>query len=466
MAQRTSAIPETAGQVRDRLLKFKQAGPSVEEARAEMLAAKEAATTTGRGTKVPEFIKQASERGQGGNTPTAQPTPAATVVQHAPQNEIPTESRNEVVKDNRTLQALRFNAQQKLQRQGYRAGTRVVLTDEVKKGVITHEEAEALLGSSIQTDEEPKQTEEVIESVAEVPPTPEVPIRVPVEPEEAAKTIDHKHFTGKISRDGKLWVAEIFYKNGAGTERFSANSKDELMLKLLEGKGNGTLRVRKAVQNEKLGADHQDWNYIVQQIRDAYNITEEEYLASPQSVRAAMVDNVQFVETKEFIANNPEYEEKYATDANKERIARWLENKKPQSWPMTSHNLQLAFEDLLADDLLEIDSDYLLKKQVSAAPTAVEVPAQPVATRTEDSAVAAAPAPAAPTAQAQAPAAPVVRKRGTTGLIPGSSSAVVETATRAEDGNKQPEPSVSELRNMPIADLKRIATKDRKYARY
>jgi hypothetical protein len=67
--------------------------------------------------------------------------------------------------------------------------------------------------------------------------------------------------------------------------------------------------------------------------------------------------------------------------------------------------------------------------------------------------------PAAPIAAAPVASAPAVRKRGTTGLHSGHSSAVPtdvpgESAAPAE-------PSVSELRKLPMSELKRIAQADR-----
>jgi hypothetical protein len=115
--------------------------------------------------------------------------------------------------------------------------------------------------------------------------------------------------------------------------------------------------------------------------------------------------------------------------------------------------LELSYKDLTADDELDLRP----AQRVDVAPQATpEVQAQPVAPTVEDSTpVVAAPA---------APAATVVRKRGTTGLIPGSSSvSSIDGTTRAEDGTKQRELSVAELKALPPAELKRIATKDRKF---
>jgi len=72
--ERVSQIPPSKGRVQNELLKFKSGGPSVEEARAAMVEAAEAATTKGRGTKVPEFILKAQR--QGGNTPANRPDSA------------------------------------------------------------------------------------------------------------------------------------------------------------------------------------------------------------------------------------------------------------------------------------------------------------------------------------------------------------------------------------------------------
>jgi hypothetical protein len=276
------------------------------------------------------------------------------------------------------------------------------------------------------------------------------PARVAAEDQNGVKQIETAKFFGRIFREGKDWVAEITYKNGAGTERFTAPSKDDLMLKLLEGKGHGTVKVRETVQDYKrrimTGDENDTWDFFFQQVKESHNLTVEQYNALPKESRDLVQDTIQAQQILAFQQSYPEY---YATAANFERIAKYL-NKR--SWPLTYHNLELAYSDLTAEELL----DARPVERVDVAPKAApEVPAQPVAAHVEDS--------TAPAAAPAAPVAPVARKRGATGLIPGSSSASNEAAPRTEDGTKQRALSEKELKALPDAELKRIATQGRKY---
>jgi hypothetical protein len=63
--------------------------------------------------------------------------------------------------------------------------------------------------------------------------------------------------------------------------------------------------------------------------------------------------------------------------------------------------------------------------------------------------------PVVPTPAATPAVVPPVRKRGTSGLVPGASSAA------QEDDTQPAEPSAKDLKNLPLAELKRIATADR-----
>jgi hypothetical protein len=306
----------------------------------------------------------------------------------------------------------------------------------------------------------------VPEPVAQPEPVAAVPVveRQPaVEPEPQRKRVETKKFVGEIFKDGKDWVAELNYKNGAGTERFTAGSKDDLMMKILEGKGHGTVKVRETVQRYKLGDVYDDWSIFYNEVKESHGLSIEEYNALPDQSRKFVQDTVQAAYLMEFIATYPEY---YAVTPNRDRIYQYLNSRKI---PLTLHNLELAYRDLNEDDLLETRP---VQKEVLPT-TAAQVPAtsaQVTVPQTEDSVVE---VPAAP-AVAATPAP--VRKRGTTGLIPGQSSAVpaTESAPLTEDGKKSQEPSEQELREArdaatrgDFSALKRIATQGRKYgARY
>ena len=459
MAQRTSAIPDTAGQVRDQLLKFKPSGPSVDEARAAMLAAKEPAKTFRGGTRVPTFIQE--NRGEGGSTSVTTESP---VTVHAPQNEIPEPSRNVEVTDTRVLRALRYNAQQKLRQAGHRNGESVSLVEAIQAGTITKEEAEALVGHAIEgTDLVPTQETPEPEAATTPAEPPALSIeRVPAEPE--TDVIEEADFTAKIFRDGKLWILEIQYKNGAGTERFSAPNKNELLRALARGKGHATLKIRqvsedykKRVREATLG-EPDTWDFYFNLLHEAHGLTVEDYNALPEKSREVITDDLQSVEAMKFLKSYPEY---YGTEENFKTMGDFLNQKK---WPLTAHNLEIAYARLSALGLLEEKPIERVDAPAAApvASVAPEVSAQPVAPPVEDSTVAPTPA-ASPLAPAPAPAAAPVRKRAVSGLIPGSSSASSGSAERSEDRNKPRELSEKELRTMPMADLKRIATQGRKY---
>ena len=439
MAQRTSVIPESAGQVAGKLLKFKPSSVTVDEARAAMMAAKESAVTTRNGVAVPTFIREASERGQGGNIPSGRPTNSA--------------------------QAFLDSAKAKVAALKVPQGRRVNLNAMVEHGYLLQAEADALLAESsgAQAPEPPK-VEDVLEPeptlevipVTENEPAPEpAPVRVAadeIKPE--IRSVETNEFVGRIFREGKDWVAEITYKNGAGQERFTANSKDELMVKLLEGKGHGTVKVREVVKENKrrllYGEENDNWDFFFNEVKNSHGLTVEQYRELPEQSQALIQDTIQAEQIIRFQQNWPEY---YYTQKNFQKVGKYLNAKKPESWPLTYRNMEIAYRDLSEQNELEVRPTPRVDVAPQAAP---EVQAQPVASKTEDSA-------SAPAALVAA-AAPVVRKRASTGLIPGSSSASSSDGSgKAEDGTKQREPSVTELRALSDADLKRIATKDRKF---
>jgi|SRR5579859_1099736 len=447
MTTRNTAIPVVSTDVRDKMLTFKPGGPSVEEARKAMLAAKEPVTTTKGGTRIPSFIK--------GDGPALSPS-------------------------SRSHAELLASAHAKINELRVPPGSKINLNKMREAGLITQPEIDALMheanGTTPPATEEPAPAVDVasliepetpsVETPAVVParvpvaPPPQavqaVSERVPTEPADGRKTIETKHFTGYIYRDGKEWVAEIIYKNGSGTERFTAESKDALMLKVLEGKGHGTVKVRDTVRRMKLGDKPDTWDFFFKQVEESHGLTVEQYNALPEASRALVQDTIQAQQILAFTEVHPEY---YATAHNFKFVADWLNKREI---PLTLHNLELALEDLTESELLET-------RPVAAAPVtptpAAKVPATVVATVTEDSVpVVAAPASAVPTAPAPATPAAPARKRGSTSLIPGSSSAA-PSETRPEEGNQSQEPSVSELKRLSDPELKRIATQHRVYNR-
>ena len=287
------------------------------------------------------------------------------------------------------------------------------------------------------------------EEIPAVPPavaTPPVVVPPAVVAPPKVERIETAQFVGEIKQEGGKWVAEIRYKTGAGTERFIENSRNELMLALLAGKGHATLRVNKAVRREKLGWSELDHQYPLPE-----NTTVEKFEKLPDEQQDAMIWTIASQQIILFHDKHPEF---YKTPNNAKAVNDFLVEHK---LPITLRNLEYAFEDLTESDLLD--------KRPEVAP-AREIPTPSLALETAPVRVDSAPAPAAPApAPAAVPAAAVpaviVRKRGTTGLQPGQSSSPTEPGSQ-EDGGNSREPSEAELRKLPLSELKRIADKDRR----
>jgi hypothetical protein len=462
------SIPLTKGEVQKKMLNPKfQSGLSVEQAHEAMIVAAEPARTVKGGVKVPTFVQEAHDsRGVGGNTPLEE-VQAVPVTVHAPQNELDAQAppaRTTAEQDKQTQNALRFSAQQKLQQAGFRNGVSVDLIVAVKDGILEKNEAEALLGREILIETPATATEEAVLVVAP-PAEPVIPVlsdavkpaeeRAPAEPEGQRKRVESKYFVGEIYKDAKIWVAELVYKNGAGTERFTAGNKDDLMLKILEGKGHGTVKVRETVQRYKLGNVFNTWDDFYKEILDEQEISREEFDALPAKSQSLIYDNYQTVYIQQFLAAYPEY---YPNPENWKQISAFLKKK---GIPLSMHNLELIYKELTDDDLLEVRP-----AEKVVAPTTVEVApvsAAAVATVAEDSAPVVQPAAPAPAAPAATTLQPTPRKRGSSGLIPGQSSAAPSALAATEDGGRQRELSVTELRQLPDAELKRLALVGRKY---
>ena len=448
------SIPPSAGEVAAKMLnpKFKSNQPSVEEAKAAMIAAAEPATTVKGGTRVPKFVAEAN-RGVGGNV-ALEEVQAAPITVHAAQNEVvpATPARNTEEQERRSRVALRFNAQQKLQRAGFRNGQSVDLIIAVKDGIVTKEEAEALLGRNIVVETPATETEEerlVVEPPVEVVPVLSDAVKTVEEAESERERYDEGKFILELYKEGKNWVAELVYKNGAGTEKFIAPTQKELLVKISRGKGYSTLKIRSDRERFKLGNEFQTWDFFLASILEEQGVSAEEFSALPEKSRNIVYDNYQTVHIQNFLRDYPEY---YPTPENWARFVKLLDKK---SAPISLHNLELVYKELSDDELLDVRP---VTKVETPAPVAEVTPvkATVTATKVEDS-TPAAPAPAAAASQ------PMPRKRGSTGLIPGQSSAAPEPLKATEEGNPPRELSEAELRRLPMADLKRIATKDRKY---
>lgn len=274
--------------------------------------------------------------------------------------------------------------------------------------------------------------EPVVPTVAAVEIAPAVPVPVPAP---QAERIETSQFVAEIRQEDGQWVAEIIYKTGGGTEKFEALTRKALDLKLLEGKANGTLRVRKAVRREKYGADL-DKSYTLPE-----GVTNETFAAMPEAARAAVIDSLAMQDALSFRELHPEF---YGTEENSDKLQKFLFK---QNYPITTRNLEYAFEELMESDELEI----------RPTPKVVVAPSVPSpAPRVEDSAPAAVSvAPVAPATPTPPAPAVLVRKRGTTGLQPGYSSAADAELDAPEEGSKPRELSEAELRALPPAELKK-----------
>lgn len=265
---------------------------------------------------------------------------------------------------------------------------------------------------------------------AEIQPLVTKQVTLPPAPapvDNKAERVESDRYAIEIRQENGEWAAELMYKNGAGSEKFTARTKSELMLKLAEGKANATLRIRAAVRREKFGTSQFDQSYILPD-----DVTVEDFNAMSEGAQKAFIRNMEAAAGVLFVNSHPEF---HRSNKNTEALLSFLQTR---DLPITSRNLELAFEDLAEDGLLDVKPQV-----VPISVPSVTVPAPKV----EDSTSVApqpVPAPAAP-APVVAPAGGVVRKRGTTGLQPGDSSTSAELP---EETTAPREPSVAELRKM------------------
>src|SRR5271157_2417584 len=275
--------------------------------------------------------------------------------------------------------------------------------------------------------------EEVIPTPTKPVPVAVAPVSTPVVPR--VERIETSQFVGEIKQEGGKWVAELRYKTGGGTERFVKNTKNDLMLALLEGKGHATLRVHKAVRREKLG-----WSELDRQYPLPEWCTTKDFEEMSDKQQNALLYTIASEQIVMFNDAHPEF---YKTPKNAQALNDFLTEHK---LPITLRNLEYAFEDLQETDQ-ENDKKFLDYRPVveparEVPPSSALVPA-PV--QTDSAPATAAPAVAPATVSVAAVPAVTVRKRGTTGLQPGQSSSASELGG-LEDGGTPREPSEAELR--------------------
>jgi hypothetical protein len=256
------------------------------------------------------------------------------------------------------------------------------------------------------------------------------PVTTPTARDLRAERIDTPQFWGEIKQEGGQWVAELVYKNGAGTERFTATTKNGLMFKLLEGKGHATVQVRRVNNDIKRRSTEWDLTYkfegITQAEYDKLSDVAKNSLIAAQADRAA----IQFKE-----AHAGDY---YPSAYNSGKIQDLLDSKKAV---YTFANLEKAFEELTANDELEVRTE-------TVTPYVPEGAAE-----LEDSIPPVAAAPVVSTTVAPVTPEPVVRKRGTLGLMPGfaSAGATAPEIDGTEDGTQPQELSAAELKALTPA---------------
>lgn len=240
-----------------------------------------------------------------------------------------------------------------------------------------------------------------------------------------AERIDTPQFWGEIKQEGGQWVAELVYKNGAGTERFTAPTKNGLMFKLLEGKGHATVQVRRVNNDIKRRSIEYEKTYKFE------GLTQAEYDKLSESAKASLIRaqaDTAAVAFKEAHAAD------YLPSAyNSQKLTEHLDKKQAV---ITLGNLEKAFEELTANDELEVRTE-------TVTPYVPEGAAE-----LEDSNPPVVAAPVVSTPVAAPTPEPVVRKRGTLGLMPGfaSAGATAPELDGTEDGTQPRELSAAELK--------------------
>lgn len=249
-------------------------------------------------------------------------------------------------------------------------------------------------------------------------------------PKPKIERFENDQFLGEIRQENGKWVAELQYKNGAGTEKWTRATKNELMIALLEGKGNATLRVRAAKRRETLGVE------LDKSLSLPEDITAEEFGKMSEKEQNRTLSNITRQNILDFAQEHPEY---IRSDRNTDNMTKFMTK---NSLPYTVKNLSHAYEMLLEDNELDVH-----KPARTEAPTQPSLAAPATPKVVEDSAPAPAPA-SAPAAAAPPEPGVVVRKRGSSGLQPGQSSVPSGDSVRPEDGSKGKDLSEAELRRL------------------
>lgn len=269
--------------------------------------------------------------------------------------------------------------------------------------------------------------QQVTQQVQQQPPVSQQQQQQTVAPK--VERINNRLFTGEVKQVNGLWVAEITYKNGAGRESFKHKTKNGLMLAVLEGKANATVKVRQVVREQKLGSAYAQYYTFS-------DVTQQEFDAMPPGAQSALIDaeagkaSLRFKET---------VQEFYPTGENTDTLLAFLDKKRAV---ITYDNLVRAFEELTSAGLL----DQRPEDETDETDTSIDA---------EDSADDSNAAPALVIAPAPAPVTPP-RKRGTTGLAPGFSTGNAEALTleENEESAEPREPSRAELNALSMKELK------------
>jgi hypothetical protein len=406
--------------------KFRDKGPSVEEARAAMLAAGE--TPQGLLVSVSKDVaKDVAKTGiQAPATPVAAPSRVTkktpTQARLTMLNPDGTDGETVLITAKSTFELNSLVQRNNAMAQKNKKRIRVEYID--PENPVTEESVV----------EEPVQT--VAEPVAAIPQTG-------TEDDSPVEVTENSKFRCEIRQEDGEWIAEITYKTGGGVERFTAPSRKALNMKLLEGKAHGTLRVREAIRREKYGVELDKFYTLPDYL------TQEAFDALPELAQKGIVDAVAMQEALMLHKMHPEF---YITEENSKKMQQFLNHKE---LPFTVTNLTYAYEELAEADELEV------------RPTPKAIPSVPKPqTSVEDSTTA-----VRETSAASAPAVlpvPVgaVRKRVSTGLQPSQSSAVTTeletTVAKEETAQQSSEPTEAELRSMPLSELKKLQQKSLK----
>lgn len=259
------------------------------------------------------------------------------------------------------------------------------------------------------------------------------PVATPTARDLRAERIDTPQFYGEIKQDGGQWVAELVYKNGAGTERFAAPTKNALMFKLLEGKGHATVQVRRVTNDIKRRSVEYETTY-------KFKMSQADFDKLSPEARQDMIDaaaSLAAIQFKEAHADD------YLPSAyNSGKIQDFLDKRQAV---YSFGNLEKAFEELTANEELEVRTE-TVTPYVPEGAAELEDSNPPVAT-----------APAVSTAPAVATPEPVVRKRGTLGLMPGFSTAgATSEVDGTEDGTQPRELSAAELKALSPDEHRRL----------